>query len=617
MAIIMAEAPAANRHSAGSLAGMQKTGFASGRQTVLALLFFAVTSGLMLAPLLASLSTALPGGGDVYEYVWKLWWFKQSLLLGQSPWLVPDVYYPFGFPLAFGESTTANTIPALPLTLLLGEITTYNVLVFFGRVMAGFTMYLLAKEVTGNFGAGLLAGTIFAFAPFNRVHLVHLPLTTTFWLPLVFLFLERFIRSNRPVYGLAAGIAFSFNALTSWYYAITAGLFLIIWALFRFRPLRRFLSQCQTWLALLLFVGAVLVLVLPAAWPYFAILRSADTTIPIENSNFFSASPTDYLIPSPFQFLWGKWVTATLLNRPAPFEFVIGVGLVSLLFTVYGWVNAPRRIIWPWLAVTLVAVVLSLGLTLHLAGRQVAIPAPAAVVAGTNQLYSTISRNYSLSSEPFSISREDGIVVPLPALFLRWFVPVLGKMRAWTRLGIITLLGVSMLASIGAAAWQQRELTTPGRRRIGWLIIGALLLFEFWWAPLPVTAPHTGGRPVDNWLASQPGHGAIIEYPIASGFDPVQLAYARVHGKPIVHAYTTYFPFVFSRRHPEVTFEFPGPEAIATLSRWQVQYVLINTGLPHTAEAETLLQAVMQTPCLHPRTVQDTVQVFELVDCPQ
>jgi hypothetical protein len=595
---------------------MQKLSASFPRQTIFALLFFVVTTGLMMAPLLVRLSTALPGGGDVYEYVWKLWWFKQSILQGQSPWQVPHVYHPFGFPLAFGETTTANTLPALPLTLLLGEVTSYNLLVLFGRIMAGFTMYLLAREVTGNFGAALLAGVIYAFAPFNRVHLIHLPLTTTFWLPLVFLFLERFIRTGRPLFGLAAGIAFSFNALTSWYYAITAGLFLVVWALFRFRPLKQFLSRRQTWLALLLFVAAMALLVLPVALPYVSVLRNGETTIPIENSNFFSVSPTDYLIPSPFHFLWGTWVTRTLLNRPAPFEFVVGVGLVSLLFALYGWGHAVRKVVWPWLAVTSLAVVLSMGLTLHIAGRQVAVPAPAAVVATANQLYNEVSLNYGLSREPFTISREDGVVVPLPALLLRWFVPVLGKMRAWTRLGIIVLLGIAMLAAIGAATWQQRELTTQSRRRIGWLVIGALLLFELWWAPLPVVTARLNGRPVDDWLAVQPGQGAIIEYPFASGFEPAQLMYSRVHQKPIVHGYTTYFPFVFSRRHPEVVFEFPANKALSTLSHWQVQYVLINTNPPHTHEAEALLRVVAQTPCLHPRPMQGGVHVFELVNCP-
>jgi hypothetical protein len=583
------------------------------RPALPALLFFALLTALLLAPLLSRLTTHLPGGGDVYEYVWKLWWFKHTLLTGQSPWLVPHIYYPFGFPLAYGETTTANTILALPLTLWLGEAPAYNLLLFFNRALAGWSMFLLARLITGHSGAGLLAGLIFALAPFNYIHLVHLPLTATGWLPLTFYFLERLARTPTNRLGLAAGIAFALNALTSWYFAIIAGLFGAIWGLVRLRPWRAYLINRQFWLALSIFAAAAIVLITPAALPYLAVLRSDDTTIPLANSNFFSTSPTDYLLPSPAQFLWGNWVMTRLMSRPAAPEFVVGVGFIALLFAGYGLVNGPRQSIRPWLAVTLTAVILSMGLTLLLAGWQIAIPAPPAAIESVNGLLNTISTGYSLSPEPFTISRDDGLVVPLPALLLRWFAPVLGKMRAWTRLGVMALLGISMLAAIGAAAWHRRELTTPRRQVIGWAVVLGLTLFELWWLPLqPV--PVKLSRPVDSWLAGQPA-GAIIEYPWPGGFSPEQMNYARVHGHPIVHAYTTYFPFVFSRRHPEVMFDFPAPAALRTLTGWQVRYVLIDTAPPTTADAERLLADIARTPCLRPLTVQDTIHVFELVNC--
>jgi hypothetical protein len=583
------------------------------RQSLLALLFFTLVTALLMYPVLTHLTTQLLGGGNVYEYVWKLWWFKHTLLTGQSPWLAPDIYYPFGFPLAFGETTTANTVLALPLTLWLGETTAYNLLVFFDRVLAGWAMFLLARLVTGNAGAGLLAGIIFAYAPFNYIHLVHLPLTGTQWLPLTFYFMERLARTPTQRLGLATGIVFALNALASWYYAIIAGLFVAIWGLVRLRPWRTYLTRRQNWPALLIFAATAIVLILPAILPYLAVLRSGDTTIPLANTNFYSVSPTDYLLPSPAQFLWGAWVMARLMQRPGAAEFVVGVGFVALLFAGYGLINGRRKLMWPWLAVTLAAIILSMGLTLHLAGWQVAIPAPPATVEAFNGLLNTISTHYSLSPEPFTIGRDDGLVVPLPGLFLRWFVPVLGKMRTWTRLGVMALLGISMLAAIGATAWQQRELTTSRRRLIGWTVVLGLALFELWWTPIqPI--PIKLSRPVDVWLAGQPA-GAIIEYPWPSGFSSEQMNYTRVHGHPIVHGNTTYFPFVFSRRHPEVMFDFPGPAALRTLTAWQVRYVLVETAPPTTADAERLLADIAHTPCLHPLTVQDTVHVFELVDC--
>jgi uncharacterized membrane protein (UPF0136 family) len=571
-------------------------------------------SSLMLYPLFFNFFDKLALGGDAYEYVWKLWWFKHTLLeTGQSPWVAPDIYYPNGYLLAYGETTVTNTILALPLTSFLGEIPTYNLLILLSTILSGFTMFLLAREVTGNFAASLLAGTIYAFAPFRRLQLLHLNIATTQWLPLIFYFLERFVRTRKPMYGLAAGLAFALNALTSWYYAVSASLLVLIWAFFR---LRSQLKQKQTWQALALFAITAILLILPFAWPYLAIMGNPDTAIPMENSNFYSASPVEYMIPSPFQFWWGGWVFQNLLNRPAPGEFIIGWGFMVWLFGLYAVGLAPRQAVRPWLVVVLVAVILSFGLTLHLAGRQVVIPAPQPVVERVNAVFNTISLNYALDGEPFTIGREDGLVIPMPALLLRWFVPVLGKIRTWTRFGVIALFGMAVLVAFGAATWHKREILPKNSRliqRVAWLGVIGFTLFELWWAPLPMITPVLE-RPVDQWLRNQPGSEAIIEYPLNSSFSGQQLVYTRAHGKPIVHGYGLFLGFMLGRRHPELLI-FPNRASLELLSQWQVRYVLIETAPPYTEEAKAMLADISQESCLQPRTVQGTVYVFELIDC--
>jgi hypothetical protein len=571
----------------------------------------------MLYPLFFNFFDKIALGGDAYEYIWKLWWFKHSLLeTGQSPWIVPEIYYPHGYLLAYGEITAANTILALPLTWYLGEIPTYNLLVLISTILSGFTMFLLAREVTGNFWAGLLAGTIYAFAPFRRLQLIHLNIATTQWLPLIFYFLERFANTRKPVYGLPAGISFGLNALASWYYAVAGTLFMVIWALFRLRPLADYLRQKQSWQALGLFGVTAALLILPFTWPYLAVVDNPDAAIPIDNSNFYSASLVEYLLPSPFQFLWGRWVFENLLNRPAPGEFILGWGFMTWLLGLYGLRLAPQHKVRPWLAVVLVAIILSFGLTLHLAGRQVVIPAPQPLVERINQLYNTISLNYALDPEPFTIGREEGLVVPLPALFLRWFVPVLGKIRTWTRFGGIALFGMAVLAALGGAVWHQRELLPRGsnaKRQIAWLVVIGLTLFELWWAPLAMITPVLE-RPVDHWLRNQPGDEAIIEYPLNSSFNGQQLNYTRAHGKPIVHGYGLFLGFMLGRRHPELL-TFPDKASLKLLSQWQVRYILIETAPPYTQEANAILADINQEPCLQQRTVQGTVYVFELVSC--
>lgn len=587
-------------------------------QSWLALLFFALTSSLMLYPMFPDFFTRLVATGDAYEYVWKMWWFKHSLLeTGQSPWVVPDIYYPHGYLLAYGETAAASTLFSLPLTWLLGEIATYNLLILASTILSGFGMFLLAREVSGNFGAGLFAGIVFAFAPLRRLQFLHLNTVVTQWFPLFFYCLERFARTRKPVYGLLAGLFFALNALSSWYYAVAGTLFLMIWSLVRFRPLGDYLRQRQTWLAAGLFGAVALVLIVPFAVPYLAILGSSDFSAPMENSNYYSASLTDYLLPSPFQFWWGDWVNRNLLvQQPDPGEFILGWSYMAWLFVFYSFRRADRARLRPWLVVMILALVLSFGLTLHLVGRQVVIPAPQAVVDGFNETLNDISLNYSRNREPFTIGRPDGLVVPLPALLLRWFAPVFGQTRTWTRFGFVVLVAIAVIAALGAAAWHRRDLAwySPNQRRAAWLLVLGLALFELWWLPSPMATPVLE-RPVDRWLRQQPGRDALIQYPLNSSFSSEQLIYSRAHGKPMVQAYGTFFGFMLGRRHPELMV-FPEPDSLQQLSEWGVRYVLLETRGPGTEDAPELLQQIAGIPCLRPLTVQDSVYVFELVDCP-
>jgi hypothetical protein len=600
-------------------------GFRAWQQNLAALSFFIIVTTTMLYPVVLNFSK-LPAGGDIYEYIWKLWWFKHALIeTGQSPWIAPHIYYPHGYLLSYGETTPLNTILGLPLTWLLGEYRAFNTLLLLSTILSGFTTFLLVREITDSVWAGLLAGIIFAFAPYRRVRFLHLNLLSTQWLPLIFYFLERFVRTRKPKYALGGGIAFGLNALASWYYAVAAGVLTLAWGIVRLFSHRDVVrgkeirsASLWEWQGLVLFVVAAGILIVPFVIPYLAVANDPDTAIPLENTNFYSASLSDYLIPTPFHPLWGDLVRGHLLPHLEKGEFIIGWGFVAWLFGLYALRWGDREVIRPWLYVTLVALILSLGLTLHIAGRQVVIPAPDNVVATVNRILNTISLNFSLTHEPFTIGRAKGLVIPMPALFLRWFVPVVGKLRTWARFGQMALFGVAVLAGLGATTWHRREVepqSSLNRQRMAWAIVLGVALFELWWAPVKMQNPITP-RPVDLWLADQGGHRAIIEYPLASAFTSRQFIYTRFHGRPIVHGYATYFTFLFSRRHPELL-DFPSQAGLAQLSEWDVQYVLIETAPPYTQQARASLTQIEQEPCLRKVNTQDSIEVYELEGCDQ
>ncbi len=655
------------------------------QQTLAALLVFLVVTALFMPPLLLHLFDQLGGAGDAYEYAWRLWWTKHTLIdTAQSPWQVPFIYYPHGYPLAYSEVTPTNTLVGLPFTLLFGEFTAFNILLFLSGFLTGFNTFLLARELTGSWWAALLAGLLFSFVPHRRGQFFHLNHMTIQWFPLIFLFLHRFLRTFNKRYAFAGGLVFGFNALASWYFALAGGLLSLVWLAQRARPWLFYLRRARTWNGLAIFSVTALVMILPFLPPFLAVSAEPDTRATLDNVNFWSASPTDYLIPNPFHPLWGSWVEEKLLplftlvdkesptqadfaagkfypnsNQNIATEFLIGPSFITMLLAYYGWRWTSPKLTRPWLYLTLVALVLSFGPTLHLAGRQLVIPAPPALTAAYNQTMNYIATNLALQHEPFIIGQENGLLIPLPALLLRWFVPGLGNVRTWTRFGLFVIFGATILAAYGAAAWHRREIAPPQNTKttpsnlnrssftihhsqftlhlLPWLSLIGLALFEIWWKPFPTHAPITQ-RPVDSWLRQQPSYNtlnrypagwadaycdesaprrqpdndAIIQYPLDSGFNGVQFFYTRAHCKPIVHAYGNFFGFMVGRRHPPLL-TFPAADSLALLSQWGVRYVLIETEGPGTATAPELLQKVANVPCLHPATVQGSVHVFELV----
>ena len=166
------------------------------------LLFFVAITFAMTWPLALHLTTSVigPFRSDNYEYIWKIYWVKHALFdLRQSPWVVPDIYYPGGYLLAFGEITPLHTFWGLPVTLLVGEVASYNVFILMSTVLSGYITYLWLWTLTGNRGASVLGGLIFAFCPYRMARIAgHLPLVSTEGFPLFFLGAESFVKEQKP-----------------------------------------------------------------------------------------------------------------------------------------------------------------------------------------------------------------------------------------------------------------------------------------------------------------------------------------------------------------------------------------------------------------------------------
>jgi hypothetical protein len=561
--------------------------------SALVLLLFLLLSVYMTRPLVWHFTTAVPGWtwGDNAEYLWKIWWFKQTLLRGDSPWFAPHIFYPFGFPLSYGETTLANIILAWPVTNLLGEEAGYNTVAFLSFVLSGFGMYLLVYRLTGRGVAAILSGIAFAYLPFRYHQLgAHLPLMGSQWTPFFLLYLERFLRTRERRAALLMGFFYALNALTSWYYAVMVGTPALVYMAARMHPWGRYLKDRRFWLNLALAVALVLLLVGPVAIPYVEQRARGSIVQPFAEVDQWSASLTDYLVPNPLHPIWGRWILLYLVPNTSlwiAFEFTLFWGFVPTILGLYALQHGrsnpallggrvPRTLG----LMALVAIIISMGTTFHFHGRQVLLPLPASLVEHFNNFMVYLTSRLALQPVDYMPPPGNVVPVPMPALLLYLFVPPFNSMRVWSRFGYMADFAVVALAGIGLDEWMRREL--PKEKPFLWgvcradiLAIGFTLAVLFEFLTIPFRMIPVEPRPVDLWLAQQQGDFAIFQFPYEVALSGPQMYYTKFNHKKVASGYGTYFPRPFTARKEELR-AFPATRSLEPLREWGVRYVLVD-----------------------------------------
>jgi hypothetical protein len=586
--------------------------------------FFCLLTVAVTWPLVLRFSSQVPGWyiADNYEYLWKMWWFKHALLdLHQNPLIAPQLFYPQGFELAHAELSPLLTVVSLPLTWLWGEIPTYNLLSILSFVVTGWAVYALVVRTTGSDWGGLLAGTLFVLAPYHLVRYAGiLPSASIEGIPVFFLGLEMWTQERRPRWVLLTAFGFALAAWAYLYYAL--GLLLLgpIYAWARLRQSGLALRQRPILIGAASIGALALISLVPLAVPYVQLSRHVQLNIPLGDVDFWSASPTDYVIPPGLHPLWGDWVRQHLLGVPVEFpqiglEFILGVGFVCLLFAAYGFgrdtSQAKSAVVW----LTIAAFVLSLGPTLHVGRHPLVIPGPEGLARSFEKVMNTLGE-WLPGREAYGTLGVGGITLPLPALFLRWLLPPLEGLRAWNRFAVFVALGLALLAGAGYSNWIHREVlqasdsvsTRSRKERLAGLVVLSLAMFELWPGRLPLQPVEP--REVDRWLADQPGQFTIMELPLVSALSAPQMLYSRYHGKRTAFAYGTFFPYWYRQEYPELA-DCPKSSCLDRLRSWGVRYVLLNIdALPPGSTLESELNS---SPDLGRIIRLDQIVVYELL----
>jgi hypothetical protein len=576
-------------------------------------LFVALTA-LLTWPMVAHWNSAVLGPpGDNLEYVWKMWWFKEAILTrGISPFFNPDIFYPFGYPVALSETTTAQTILGLPLTAIWGEIVAYNAMMFFSFVLSGYGLYRLLRELGVGACGGILGGVAFAFCPYRLSHLGagHLPLMGTGWMPLLFMALERLVKQPSLRRGLPVGLFYALTALSSWYYAVMVAPFAVLYVLLRARPWRHRLWRGALWAGL--GGGAVLagVLITPAAWPILGLYGQGETgyDFSLRYVDQWSASPLDLVYPNAMHPWWGERLVRSYYQNIN--ESLIYLGWVALGLAIVG-VMRQSRGHWTraWMVLGITAIVLALGTTLHWEGKPVYIPVSAAVEQQFSRAMYVLTGRLALNKVDYGpLRREGAIVVPLPTLLLYLYLPLITAMRVWARFGVLAMLAVAVLAGCGTDSILARLGSHAGRRTGVAAVLFALLVVDFAVIPYPYGYSEVRGQPVDLWLRDQGEPGPVIQFPLEKTWYGWMLYPQRVHGRPIAYGYGTFMPKAYEQS-AQVLESWPSEEAIALLRRWGIRYILVGAR-SYGAEWPGLEPVLAKTPALEEVVVLQDVPLY-------
>ena len=96
----------------------------------------------------------------------------------------------------------------------------YNSALFAAFALSGHATFLLARRLTGSVAAAMVAGVIYAFAPYRFTHYMHLELQLVFWIPLALLLFHRIMADGRVRDGVVLGLTVAAQLLSCIYVGI-------------------------------------------------------------------------------------------------------------------------------------------------------------------------------------------------------------------------------------------------------------------------------------------------------------------------------------------------------------------------------------------------------------
>ena len=148
------------------------------------------------------------GVGDPGLFTWFLRWTPFALGRRISPFVSDYLNHPDGINLMWNTWLPLPGLLLSPLTLFLGPVLTFNVLVTLAYGLSAWSAYLAIRRYVPSHGAAACGGLVYGFSPAMIGHSHHPNLILVFLLPWLFVLLDEILVHQRrsPVWlGVALG----------------------------------------------------------------------------------------------------------------------------------------------------------------------------------------------------------------------------------------------------------------------------------------------------------------------------------------------------------------------------------------------------------------------------
>jgi hypothetical protein len=509
--------------------------------------FFLALAIAVTWPLAAGLGRDVPSDyGDPLYAAWAIAWVGHQLgriLTGDLDavrhFFDANQLHPEPATLVLSDHFVGQALPLAPVFWLTGNaVLTLGLSYLIAFWFNGFCTWLLVRELTGSWTAGVLAGSLFACNEFFTVfELAHLQVLSACWMPLTIYGLHRYFERGARGGLAVAAASMVLLALSAGYYLVMFPPFVALYVAWELTARGRW-RDLRTWRHLAVAGVAVIVCTAPFVWPYMQAQLRLGFSRTVEEATTMSATVDGYAASA--RRLAGVYVCAVVA--------LMAAGLARV---------RRRTVSMPLLGFALVGGVLAFWLSMG--------PAP----------------------------RWGTETYPSLGLYgaLQGAVPGLSAVRVTSRYAVVFLVFLAIVAGHGAARIARIRLIGP--ILVLALSVSAVALsaprpfpLNHEDAPADVRPPAAYLRPgsappaVYRYLASLPAPTVVAELPFAElWYNTRYLLFSTIHWHPIVNGFTSFFPPAYMERVRWLVNPVRTPdEAWKALESGQTTHVVVHTG---------------------------------------